>query len=140
VQLLYRNTAKAAVTLQDGQIVLDTKVEGEKVQAQLVERGGPFAEKPRVPTPAAEPPPQLISRPAVTQKRKLSFKEQRELNGLPALIEALEKEQASINGELADAGIYASDPGRAALLTDRSSKIDDELLEALGRWEALSTV
>ncbi|MES2635008.1 MAG: ATP-binding cassette domain-containing protein [Pseudomonadota bacterium] len=98
------------------------------------------AAKPRASTPAAEPAPQLIVRPAVTQKRKLSFKEQRELDGLPALIEALEKEQASINGELADAGIYASDPGRAALLTDRSSKIDDELLEALGRWEALSTV
>ncbi|WP_048439523.1 ATP-binding cassette domain-containing protein [Caenimonas sp. SL110] len=98
------------------------------------------AAKPRAPIPAADPTPPLIARPALAQKRKLSFKEQRELDGLPALIEALEKEQASINGELADAGIYASDPGRAVLLTERSSKIDDELLEALGRWEALSPV
>ena len=37
------------MTLQDGQIVLDTKVAVEKVQAQLVERGVPFADRIEVP-------------------------------------------------------------------------------------------
>ena len=49
VNLLNRDTANAAVTLQDGQIVLDTKVAVEKVQAQLVERGVPFADRIEVP-------------------------------------------------------------------------------------------
>ena len=49
VKLLNRDTANAAVTLEDGQIVLDTKVAVEKVQAQLVERGVPFADKLEVP-------------------------------------------------------------------------------------------
>lgn len=49
VKLINRDTADAAVTLQDGQIVLDTKVAVEKVQAQLVERGVPFADKIEVP-------------------------------------------------------------------------------------------
>jgi hypothetical protein len=49
VRLINRDTANAAVTLQDGKIVLDTKVAVEKVQAQLVERGVPFADKLEVP-------------------------------------------------------------------------------------------
>jgi hypothetical protein len=49
VNLINRDTANAAVTLQDGQIILDTKVAVEKVQAQLVERGVPFADKLEVP-------------------------------------------------------------------------------------------
>ena len=43
VALINRDTVDAAVTLQDGQIVLDTAVVVEKIQAQLAERGVPFA-------------------------------------------------------------------------------------------------
>ena len=43
VALIDRDTVDAAVTLQDGQIVLDTAVVVEKIQAQLAERGVPFA-------------------------------------------------------------------------------------------------
>ncbi|MBI2772581.1 MAG: ATP-binding cassette domain-containing protein [Burkholderiales bacterium] len=70
-------------------------------------------------------------------KKKLSYKEQRELEGLPALIEALEQEQQAIAGDLADGSLYASDPARAAELSARSARIDDELLEAMERREAL---
>jgi hypothetical protein len=43
VALVDRDTVDAAVTLQDGQVVLDTGVVVEKVQAQLAEEGVPFA-------------------------------------------------------------------------------------------------
>ncbi len=49
VTLINRDTTNAAVTLQEGQIVLDTKIAVEKVQAQLVERGVPFADALEVP-------------------------------------------------------------------------------------------
>ena len=49
VKLLNRDTADAAVTLQDGQIVLDTKIAVEKVPAQLVARGVPFVDSLEVP-------------------------------------------------------------------------------------------
>ena len=75
--------------------------------------------------------------PAPTARKKLSYKEQRELDALPALIGALEAEQKKIHDELADGALYGSDPARAALLSERSSRIDDELMEALERWEAL---
>ena len=69
--------------------------------------------------------------------RKLSFKEQRELDGLPERISALETEQRDIATLLADGTLYASDNARALGLAARSAKIDEELLAALERWEAL---
>ena len=69
---------------------------------------------------------------------KLSYKEQRELDALPAHIEALEAEQAALRAELEDASLYARDPQRAAALHARDAAIEDELMAALERWEALS--
>ena len=70
-------------------------------------------------------------------KKKLSYKEQRELDGLPALIAALEAEQQAIAEQLADGSLYASDAARAAELNARNAQIEDELMTALERWEAL---
>jgi len=49
VKLINRDTTDAAVTLQDGQVVLDTKVAVDKVTAQLSERGVPFVDSLEVP-------------------------------------------------------------------------------------------
>lgn len=73
-------------------------------------------------------------------KRKLSYKEQRELEGLPAHIEALEAEQATLRAELADTSIYQRDAQRAAALHTRDAEIEDELMQALERWEELGAV
>ena len=71
-------------------------------------------------------------------KKKLSYKEQRELDGLPARIEALETEQADIQRALADGSLYSSDAARAAQLLLRNQVIEEELMEALDRWTALA--
>ncbi len=76
---------------------------------------------------------------AVTAPRKLSYKEQRELEGLPARIEALEAEQKTLGERLADAGFYAREPQNVAAAQARVAAIDDELLLALERWEALGS-
>jgi ATP-binding cassette subfamily F protein uup len=89
---------------------------------------------------AAAPAPKPAPAPTPTAaKRKLSYKEQRELEALPGLIESLEQEQKQLHGELADGGLYGRDPARAALLSERSAQIDGELLAALERWEALGS-
>ena len=72
------------------------------------------------------------------QKKKLSYKEQRELEQLPALIDALEAEQAAIREELADGSLYTRDGARAAALHTRDGEIEDLLMQALERWSALS--
>jgi ATP-binding cassette subfamily F protein uup len=82
--------------------------------------------------PAASPPA-----PAPAKTRKLSFKEQRELDGLPELIATLESEQKEIAELLADGSLYAIDNSRALKLAQRSAEIDESLLAALERWELL---
>jgi ABC transport system ATP-binding/permease protein len=75
--------------------------------------------------------------PAPTKAKKLSFKEQRELDSLPATIAALEAEQKDIATALADGSLFASDNVRALALTARNAQIDDALMVALERWETL---
>jgi ABC transport system ATP-binding/permease protein len=74
---------------------------------------------------------------AAGKPRKLSFKEQRELDELPARIEVMETEQKTLSALLADAAAYTSEPDRAAQAQVRYAKLDTELLLALERWEAL---
>ena len=71
-------------------------------------------------------------------KKKLSYKEQKELDGLPAVIATLESQQKAIAQELFDGSLYSSNPKRAAELTAKNAKMDDELLGAMQRWETLS--
>ena len=91
----------------------------------------------RAPAEAAKPAP--TAAPA-TPKRKLSYKEQRELETLPAQIEALENEQQAIAAALADGRLYSEDAARAAALTARNSEIENALMVALERWEALGAL
>ena len=73
------------------------------------------------------------------QKKKLSYKEQRELEQLPAQIDALEAEQTAIRDELADGSLYARDGTRAVALHARDGEIEELLMQALERWSELST-
>ena len=81
-------------------------------------------------------PPQNNGTPLL--KKKLSYKEQRELDALPARIEALEAEQADIQRALADGTLYSSDAARAAQLLQRNQVIEEELMESIERWTALA--
>ncbi len=72
-------------------------------------------------------------------KKKLSFKDQRELDGLPAKIESLESEQSLLRAELAQGAVFAQDPDRASTLLKRDADIESALILALERWEQLGT-
>ncbi len=71
-------------------------------------------------------------------KKKLSYKEQRELEQLPEQIAALEAEQQAIRATLADGQLYTTDGQRAAALLQRDADIDELLMQALERWTELS--
>ena len=70
--------------------------------------------------------------------RKLNNKEQRELDGLPARLAQLEQEQATLRAELSDVNLYAKDPLKAGQLYQRDAAIEEEMLNLLTRWEALT--
>jgi ATP-binding cassette subfamily F protein uup len=74
--------------------------------------------------------------PAVA-KRKLSYKEQRELDELPARIAALEAEQAALNEALAGTALYTGPADKVAAAHARHGALDDELLALMERWETL---
>jgi ABC transport system ATP-binding/permease protein len=86
------------------------------------------------PPPAA---PASAPKPAAA-RTKLSYKEQRELDELPARIAALEAEQQQIAETLAGSAVYQQEPQRVGELNARHVAIEDELMQALERWEALA--
>jgi ATP-binding cassette subfamily F protein uup len=99
-------------------------------------------ERARVAPPAAAPAPRPAVAPApaaAAPRAKLSYKEQRELDGLPARIEALEAEQKALQAELADPATYARDAQSVPALHARHEALEAELLQALERWEALAS-
>ncbi|MEY2618484.1 MAG: hypothetical protein RL522_1486 [Pseudomonadota bacterium] len=111
-------------------------------RAQALSQKGAGAPSPAgaASTPAKTAPTQEASAGPGTStysKKKLSYKEQRELDALPALIETLEQEQKGIQDELADGSLYRTDGARATQLAERSAQIEDELMSALERWEQL---
>ncbi|RZJ07073.1 MAG: ATP-binding cassette domain-containing protein, partial [Haliea sp.] len=108
-----------------------------KRAAQLA--GGKTAASPAAAKTASKntPQPNKDGREQLS-KKKLSYKEQRELDGLPALIQQLESQQKAIAQELFDGTLYTSNAKRAAELNARNSKIEEELMDALQRWETLS--
>ncbi|MEY4764547.1 MAG: hypothetical protein RI907_1220 [Pseudomonadota bacterium] len=88
---------------------------------------------------AAEPAPkaQPAAEPPQAAPRKLSYKEQRELEQLPARIEQLEQEQKALAVRLGDPQAYQKEAGKLGELQARHDAIDEELLTLLERWEAL---
>ena len=83
-------------------------------------------------------PPAATQAVANTSKpKKLSFKEQRELEELPKLIADLEREQAEIGTKLADPDLYRQDPTAMQKLNARFAEIDSLLLLSLEKWEAI---
>jgi ATP-binding cassette subfamily F protein uup len=78
-------------------------------------------------TPATKPP----------RPRKLSFKEQRELEALPARLEMLETEQHELVAKMADPAFYQGDGKATIRATARLKELENELAAAFARWEEL---
>jgi ABC transport system ATP-binding/permease protein len=88
--------------------------------------------------PSAAKPGATAPRPRRTAStQKLSFKETRELEAMPAKIASLEREQTEITGALADASLYRDQPARVQALQLRYASIEEELMTCLARWEQL---
>ena len=108
--------------------------------AALAQQQVAAAPKPApAPAPVAAESAVAVSTAASAPRRKLSYKEQRELDELPARIDALETEQKALAEAMAGTDLYTRTPERIAEVHARHARIEDELLELLDRWEALSS-
>ncbi len=72
--------------------------------------------------------------------RKLSGKERKELEALPARIEKLETEQAGLAAKVADPALYQRDPGAVRAASVRLEEIEREHAQAFARWEELEAL
>ncbi len=70
-------------------------------------------------------------------KRKLSYKEQRELDLLPERIQALESEQAALSARVSDSGFYQQDKTAITETLVRLQELKTALATAYARWEEL---
>ena len=90
-----------------------------------------YAQGGREPEPAA---------PAAAKPRKRSYKEQRELDALPGVIQRLEQEQSALQAALDDPGFFRRDPGAARTSAERWGELTREIEAAYARWEALESL
>jgi len=87
--------------------------------------------------PASKPAVKAEPAAPVTKQKKLSYKEQRELEELPKLIAKLEDEQSVLAAELSHPDFYKKTPAEGKRLNARVAEIESELLEALEKWEQI---
>ncbi|MFN3191296.1 MAG: ATP-binding cassette domain-containing protein [Aureliella sp.] len=87
-----------------------------------------------------QPPPKAVDEPPKPKKRKLSFKEQKELETLPNRIEELETKVAAIHEAMGDPDFYKQDGDKIATTNEELGNLQTELEKAYARWEELEAV
>ncbi len=84
-------------------------------------------------TVTSKPKP-VSAKPAST---RLGYQEKRELQQLPARIETLEREQATLNERISDPAFYQSPAAERDSVLRRMTELQAELSTSYARWEAL---
>jgi len=84
------------------------------------------------------PEPAPVAAPLTTDKRKLSYKEQRELKELPELIESLEEQQQQLQQVAAAADFYQQSHEITSAHVQQLAKVSTELEQRVERWVELS--
>ena len=87
--------------------------------------------------PASKPAVKVETATPAAKQKKLSYKEQRELEELPKLIAKLEDEQSVLAAQLSHPDFYKKTPAEGKRLNARVAEIEGELLEALEKWEQI---
>jgi ATP-binding cassette subfamily F protein uup len=88
---------------------------------------------------ASIPPAVAVAEKPNNKNRKLSYKEQRELEALPKKIEALEAEQARLHTLMGDGDFYRQPSDRIAAAMERLEAVKNELEACYTRWQNLET-
>jgi ATP-binding cassette subfamily F protein uup len=108
--------------------------QGGRIQSGFAERSPTPAVVATRPAPAAPPSSGAVAVPA---RRKLSYKETRELEQLPARIEALEAQLAELTALSSDPSFYQRDAGAITAHNATFAQVQTELDAAYARWAEL---
>ena len=94
---------------------------------------------PEATTKAASPAPTAQPIALLPKPAKRSYKDARELEQLPARIEALEREQGELGDEISQPGFHRREPAEQRRVHDRLAAVASELTAAYARWEQLES-
>ncbi|HRJ51835.1 MAG TPA: ATP-binding cassette domain-containing protein [Candidatus Thiothrix moscowensis] len=101
----------------------------------LLQRPEPVVEKSAAKPEKPAEKPKADAKPA--GKKKLSFKEQRELEQLPARLEQLEADMSTLQALMGTAAFYQQDSATITAKQAELAKLEAELEQAFARWEEL---
>ncbi len=106
----------------------------ERYQRQIPE---PIAETKKRAAPAL---PISVGGKSTDKPRKLTYKEQRELEALPGRIEALETEQSELNERMGDGDFYRQGSAKISATMERIEAVKVELEGCYRRWQELESL
>ena len=108
--------------------------EGDGTVIRYASRAQALAGQPSTePIAASKPKPKREKQP----KKGLTWAEERELEGLPEKLEALEAQRDHVGEQLADPALYRETPEEAAALGQSLKDLEADIAEAYARWESL---
>jgi ATP-binding cassette subfamily F protein uup len=117
---------------------------GDRAEARLAVsigaragRGDDGAARSNPPSQRSSPAAGSVASGGAPARTKLSYKEQRELDELPARIEILEQEQKNLGERISDPNTYSASPDQVNDLHSRFADIESALLQLLDRWAEL---
>ena len=133
----FMDNVVTSVLVLEGNGVVSEHVGG---YSHWVEQGGSLrgldapaeARSPATAAPAA-------AAPTPVAKKKLSYKDQRELDALPAAIEGLEQRQAALEAEVSAPDFYQQDHLLQEPVVAAIAEVQAELQKAYQRWEELDS-
>lgn len=103
----------------------------------LRQRFAPSPIKPAA-SKAAETKP--AASPLTEKAKKLSYKDQRELEAIPQKIQSLENERDQLIARMAAPDFYTQEKNSISAAQDRMATIEKEIAALYARWEALETL
>ncbi len=128
------DSVASSCLLFEGQGVISEHIGGySEVSAYMSRRIAQQKAAPALQQKVAESPPAAVVK-AATKSRKLSYKDQRELDNLPSKIEKLEKSLEELGEKTGNAEFYQQDPNTIAEVLDKIASTQAELDGAMERW------
>lgn len=98
-------------------------------------------QRPALPEPVVEPEVKVekaVTRPARNSAERMSYKETKELEGLPEHIEALEAEQQALLNTMSEADFFKRDIAEQQTVSERSAELIGLIEAAYSRWQELT--
>ncbi|MDF1691095.1 MAG: ATP-binding cassette domain-containing protein [Zhongshania sp.] len=131
------DSVASSCLLFEGNGVISEHIGGySEVSAYMARRA---AQQKAAPVAKQEAPAAITApAPPAAKARKLSYKDQRELDNLPKKIENLEASLEDLGKKTGDAGFYQQDPVAIAEVLDKLASIQAELDACMERWLELA--